>query len=67
MARGNPPAKARAPRRDPTASINLSSLAGEYEPVPVPAPRLLWQNNPDPLFRDFAPKPGPLALFRRRR
>lgn len=54
-------------RLDPQASIELAALAAEYEPVPVPAPRLLWQNNPDPLFRDFAPKTGPLALFRRRR
>ncbi|MDD5305382.1 MAG: hypothetical protein PHS14_19970, partial [Elusimicrobia bacterium] len=56
-------------RLDPQASIELEALAsgGGYEPVFVPAPRLMWQNNPDPLFRDFAPKPGPLALFRRRR
>ncbi|MCR4296908.1 MAG: glycosyltransferase family 39 protein [Elusimicrobia bacterium] len=54
-------------RLDPQASIELAALAAEYEPVPVPAPRLLWQNNPDPLFRDFSPKIGPLALFRRRR
>jgi hypothetical protein len=56
-------------RLDPQASIEMSSLAmgGAYEPVPVLAPRLLWQNNPDPLFRDFAPKSGPLALFHRRR
>lgn len=54
-------------RLDPQASIELAALAAEYEPVPVPAPRLLWQNNPDPLFRDFAPASGPLALYRRRR
>lgn len=56
-------------RLDPQASIELAALAtgGAYEPVPVPAPRLLWQNNPDPLFRDFSPKSGPLSLFRRRR
>lgn len=53
-------------RLDPQASLELSALAATYEPVPVPAPRLLWQNNPDPLFRDFSPKTGPLALFRRR-
>lgn len=56
-------------RLDPQASIELAALATSpaYEPVLVSAPRLLWQNNPDPLFRDFAPKAGPLALFRRRR
>lgn len=56
-------------RLDPQASIELAALATSpaYEPVLVSAPRLLWQNNPDPLFRDFAPRPGPLALFRRRR
>jgi len=56
-------------RLDPQASIELAALAtsAAYEPVLVSAPRLLWQNNPDPLFRDFAPKAGPLALFRRRR
>lgn len=54
-------------RLDPQSSIELSALAAGYEPVPVPAPRLLWQNNPDPLFRDFSPKHGPLALYRRRR
>ncbi len=55
-------------RLDPQTSIEVSALAtsGAYEAVPVPAPRLLWQNNPDPLFRDFAPKSGPLPLFRRR-
>lgn len=53
---------------DPQASVELSALAASpaYAPVPVSAPRLLWQNNPDPLFRDFAPKSGPLALFRKR-
>lgn len=40
--------------------------AGRYEPVAVDAPRLLWQNNPDPLFHDFAPRRGLLPLFRRR-
>ncbi len=54
-------------RLDPQASIELTALAtsGAYEAIPVPAPRLLWQNNPDPLFRDFSPRTGPLALFRR--
>jgi hypothetical protein len=40
--------------------------SGRYEAVPVEAPRLLWQNNPDPLFRDFAPASGPLPLYRRK-
>lgn len=55
-------------RLDPQASIELAALvtSGWYSPVTAPAPRLLWQNNPDPLFRDFSPKSGPLALFRRR-
>ncbi len=55
-------------RLDPQTSIEVSALAtgGAYEAVPVPAPRLMWQNNPDPLFRDFAPKTGPLPLYRRR-
>jgi len=42
------------------------AASGRYERVDVEAPRLLWQNNPDPLFRDFAPKRGPLELLRRR-
>ncbi|MBI2788805.1 MAG: glycosyltransferase family 39 protein [Elusimicrobia bacterium] len=56
-------------RLDPQASIELAALATSpaYEPVLVTAPRLMWQNNPDPLFRDFSPRPGPPALFRRRR
>lgn len=56
-------------RLDPQASIEVAALAtgGAYVPVPVTAPRLLWQNNPDPLFRDFSPRTGPLSLFRRRR
>lgn len=55
-------------RLDPQASIEVAALAssGAYEPVFLSAPRLLWQNNPDPLFRDFDPKSGPLPLFRRR-
>lgn len=39
--------------------------SGAYAPAAVEAPRLLWQNNPDPLFRDFAPARGPLPLYRR--
>ena len=56
-------------RLDPQASIELTALAasGAYEAIPVPAPRLMWQNNPDPLFRDFSPRIGPLTLFRRKR
>ncbi len=55
-------------RLDPQASIELAALAGgpAYEHAGVVAPLLLWQNNPDPLFRDFAPRAAPLALFRRK-
>lgn len=49
-----------------TAAADLLA-GGHYEPAGVVAPRLLWQNNPDPLVRDFAPVSGPLPLFRRRR
>lgn len=54
---------------DPQAAVELAALvqSSAYEPVPVFAPRLLWQNNPDPLFRDFSPRTAPLALFHRRR
>ncbi|MDE2510885.1 MAG: hypothetical protein KGL74_07170 [Elusimicrobia bacterium] len=48
------------------ARVRELALSGRYEAVLVAAPRLLWQNNPDPLFRDFAPGRGPLPLFRRR-
>jgi hypothetical protein len=56
-------------RLDGQALLSVSALAegGAYEPVPVQAPLLMWQNNPDPLFRDFSPKAGPLPLFRRKR
>lgn len=47
------------------ARANALIASGRYEPVAVDAPRLMWQNNPDPLFRDFAPRRGPLRLFRR--
>jgi hypothetical protein len=52
----------------PRDSARVGALvgSGRYEAVPVAAPRLLWQNNPDPLMRDFAPADGPLALYRRR-
>jgi len=55
-------------RLDPVALERVNALAssGEYELMPVAAPLLLWQNNPDPLYRDFAPKSGPLPLFRRK-
>jgi len=52
------------PELEARASALISS--GRYEPVAVDAPRLMWQNNPDPLFRDFAPKRGALPLLRRR-
>jgi len=51
---------------DLAARVAALAASGRYEPVPVVAPRLLWQNNPDPLFRDFAPARGPLTLLRRR-
>ncbi len=52
----------------PTEAARVGDLvgSGRYEPVAVDAPRLLWQNNPDPLMRDFSPVVGPLALYRRR-
>ncbi len=52
----------------PDLSRRVAALAasGRYEPAPVDAPRLLWQNNPDPLFRDFAPARAALPLLRRR-
>ena len=52
----------------PDLDARAAALAasGRYESVPVDAPRLLWQNNPDPLFRDFSPARGPLPLWRRR-
>jgi hypothetical protein len=51
---------------DLEARVNELAASGRYETVEVEAPRLLWQNNPDPLFRDFSPKRGPLALLHRR-
>jgi hypothetical protein len=55
-------------RLTPDLEARVSELvaSGRYERVDVSAPQLLWQNNPDPLFRDFSPKTGPLALFHRR-
>ncbi|OGR96055.1 MAG: hypothetical protein A2V88_13430 [Elusimicrobia bacterium RBG_16_66_12] len=54
-------------RLTPELDARVSALiaSGRYEQVIVDAPRLLWQNNPDPLFRDFSPRRGPLPLFRR--
>jgi hypothetical protein len=54
---------------DRQKEIEVTALVtgGLYEPVSVEAPRLLWQNNPDPLFHEFEPKRGLLPLFRRRR
>lgn len=48
------------------ARVRELVASGRYEPIPVEAPRLMWQNNPDPLFRDFSLKRGLLPLFRRR-
>ncbi len=39
--------------------------SGRYAPAGVFAPRILWQNNPDPLYRVWRPASGPLALYRR--
>lgn|GEM_PF-322785 len=52
----------------PADAQRVGDLArgGRYEAAPVEAPRLLWQNNPDPLFRDFAPARRPLELYRRK-
>ncbi len=40
--------------------------SGRYATVDVRAPRLMWQNNPDPLFRDFSPVHAAVPLLRRR-
>lgn len=55
-------------RLSPELDARMRALisSGRYERMVVDAPRLLWQNNPDPLFHDFVPKRGPLPLFRRR-
>ncbi|MFI5362481.1 MAG: hypothetical protein ACHQ49_10970 [Elusimicrobiota bacterium] len=52
----------------PELAARVAALAssGRYETVDAPAPRLAWQNNPDPLFHDFAPRRGPLTLLHRR-
>ncbi len=52
---------------DLAARAAALEASGKYEESSIDAPRLLWQNNPDPLFRDFDPKRGPLPLYRRRR
>jgi hypothetical protein len=51
---------------DLAARVRELASSGRYEAVLVDAPRLLWQNNPDPLFRDESPRRGPLPLFHRR-
>lgn len=55
-------------RLSPADAARVAALAasGRYEAVPVEGPLLLWQNNPDPLVRDFSPRRGPLPLLRRR-
>jgi hypothetical protein len=50
---------------DLEARVKELAASGRYEQVDVSAPRLLWQNNPDPLFRDFSPQRGPLVLLHR--
>ncbi len=54
-----------SPREQTRVGDLLAS--GRYEDAGVAAPRLLWQNNPDPLYRIYAPVSGPLPLYRRRR
>ena len=49
------------------ARVNALIASGRYDQASVDAPRLMWQNNPDPLFRAFMPETGALPLFRRRR
>jgi len=51
---------------DQDARVKELLASGRYELAAVEAPQLMWQNNPDPLFRDFSPHKGPLLLFRRR-
>jgi hypothetical protein len=48
------------------ARVRALASSGHYALAAYEAPRLLWQNNPDPLFRDFAPRRGPVPLLRRR-
>ena len=48
------------------ARVRELLASGRYEPAAMDAPRLLWQNNPDPLFHDFSARRGLLPLFRRR-
>ena len=52
---------------DIEARVRELASSGRYQSVSVTAPRLLWQNNPDPLFRDFSAKLAPLFLLRRQR
>lgn len=51
---------------DDAARVDALAASGRYQAAPVAAPRLMWQNNPDPLFRDFAPVQAPLPLLHRR-
>ena len=55
-------------RLDSQTALNVSALSssGLYDIVSIPVPRLMWQNNPDPLFRNFAPEFSPLPLFHRK-
>lgn len=50
---------------DAESRVRALLASGRYAPVPVEAPRLFWQNNPDPLFREPAPARGFLPLYRR--
>ncbi len=43
---------------DLDARVRVLVASGRYEQVSIEAPQLSWQNNPDPLFRDFSPYRG---------
>jgi hypothetical protein len=42
------------------------AASGQYEAIPVLVPQMLWQNNPDPLFRTFSPRQTQWMLLRRK-
>lgn len=48
------------------ARVRALAASGRYELYPFVGPRLLWQNNPDPLEHDFSPAYGLIPLMRRR-
>jgi hypothetical protein len=55
-------------RLSPEVNARISSLvaSGRYSRIEASAPALLWQNNPDPLFRVFYPISATLPLLRRK-